>query len=124
MTIGASSGTFAVNNVNFTLQPTTGKWVTRESFGVDGNGHTIYSPIRSFELSWQLSHPSDLKQIIDAYNLISTTGTSSFDLPKWGTATLGEFHTYSGCVVDEPNTEEYFAGYTQNIRWIIRGIRT
>jgi hypothetical protein len=122
--MNGASGTYAVNGVDFSLQPTTGKWIARETFGVDGHGHPIYSPIRSFEVSWQLSHPSDLKQIIDAYNLISTTGTSSFDLPKWGTAILTEFHTYSGCIVDEPILEDYFAGYSQNIRWTIRNIRT
>ena len=63
------SGTFAINGTNFLLPPTESGWVGRNDFGIDGGGHPIYPAMREFEISWGLAHPTDVKQIIDAYKI-------------------------------------------------------
>jgi hypothetical protein len=75
MTTGLS-GTYAFNDVNLTLQPSEGRWVERTSYGIDGSGHNIYSNFRNFELSWDLISTSELKQLIDFFNVVaSSTGS-------------------------------------------------
>lgn len=103
MTIGLS-GTYAVNNVDLQLQPTTGKWVERTNYGFDGNAHPIYSAFRHFELTWDLISTNDAKQVIDIYNSIAVTGSVVFCLPKWGDQNY-TFYNYSGTTVQEPVAE-------------------
>lgn len=122
MTTGAS-GTYAINNTDLTLQPTTGKWVERTQYGLDGNGHPIYSNFRNFELTWELISTSDAKQLIDFFNTVATTGTVVSCLPKWGDATY-LFHNYSGTTLMEPSVGEYFQGFIQNVKLLILNIRT
>lgn len=122
MTTGLS-GSYAFNDVNFTLQPTTGKWTDRTNYGIDGGGHPIYSSIRSFELVWQLISPSDAKQIIDAYNTVSNTGTVVVCLPRWGDLNY-TFFNYSGCTLQEPEVGTYFNGFIQDVRLLILSVRT
>lgn len=117
------SGSFAVNGVNFQLQPTKGKWDSREVLGIDGNGHPIYPMFREFEVTWQLASPSDVDQIENAYLAVSNTGTAVFDLPKWGDANY-LFYSYSGCTMREPEVGEYFNGYFMDVRLTIMQVRT
>lgn len=123
MTIGLS-GSYAVNGVNFTLQPSSAHPVQRENYGYDGLGHPIYDTHRNYELQWDLMHPSDLAQVINAYNLVQNTGTLTFDLPEYGASQLRKFVRYSGTTVDEPEMGEYFMGYTLNVRLVIHLVRT
>ena len=116
------SGTFAINGTNFLLPPTESGWVGRNDFGIDGGGHPIYPAMREFEISWGLAHPTDVKQIIDAYNVVSNTGTVSFDLPEWGNANYS-FYSYSGCTMREPEMGTYFQGYLQDVKLTIMQIR-
>lgn len=118
-----ASGTYAFNNVDLTLQPTTGKWVERTNYGFDGNAHPIYSAFRHFELTWELISPTDVKQLIDVYNAISTTGTVVSCLPKWGDPDY-VFYNYSGTTVQEPTVEVYFQGYTTQVKMLLLNIRT
>lgn len=118
-----ASGSYAINNVRFTLQPSDGGWDTRGALGVDGNGHPIYPATRRFQISWGLASPSDVKQIIDGYNTVSNTGTVVFDLPKWGDADY-IFQSYSGCTMQEPEIGKYFNGYITDVRLTILQIRT
>lgn len=117
------SGSYATNDVNWTLQPTTGKWVERTSYGIDGNAHPIYSQYRNFEATWELISPSDAKQIIDFYNTVSSTGTVVSCLPEWG-ATEYQFKNYSGSTLREPAVGEYFQGYIMSVKLLIINIRT
>lgn len=122
MTTGLS-GSYAINNTNWTLQPTTGKWVERTNYGIDGNGHPIYSQLRNFELSWDLISTDDAKQLIDFYNGISTTGTVVSCLPEWGNVNY-QFRNYSGTTLQEPTVGEYFQGYIQTLKLLIINVRT
>lgn len=120
--IGAS-GTYAINNTDLALQPTEGRWLPREQYGVDGGGHPIYSAVRSFELSWQLISQSDFQQIVNFYDQVSNTGTCSVDLPRWGD-TQYIFTTYSGCTLSEPQVSSYFNEHTMDAKLLILNIRT
>lgn len=123
MTIGLS-GTYAVNGVDFTLQPTSARPAQRTNYGIDGGGHPIYDAHRDYEIQWDLMPPADVVQIINAYNLVQNTGTLSFDLPKYGSNLVNEFHTYSGTTIDEPEFGEGFMGYWTNVRLVIHLVRT
>ena len=122
MTIGAS-GSYAANGTNLTLQPTEGRWLERDSFGIDGGGHPVYSNVRNFELSWQLISPADFAQILGFYNQVQNTGTASADLPEWG-ANAFQFKSYSGCTMQEPTASAYFNEYIQEAKLLILNIRT
>lgn len=116
------SGSFAVNGVNFLLPPTTGRWIPRDTLGLDGNNRPIYPALREFELHFDLMAVSDLQQLINS-QLATVTGTTVVDLPKWG-ANDYLFYSYSGTMFQEPETGVYFAGYVSDVTLIIRNIRT
>ena len=122
MTTGLS-GSYALNNTNLTLQPSTGKWVARTDYGVDGGGHPVYATPRKFEMSWDLISTTDAKQLIDFYNLVGSTGTISAHLPEWGAVDY-TFKNYSGCTLQEPEVGEYFQTYIDSVRMTILNIRT
>lgn len=120
MTIG-SSGTYAINGTNLTLQPTQGGWKERESYGQDGNAHFIYATPRSYELNWQLISQSDLAQLINFFNTVQSSGTVTVDIPQWGASSF-VFQRYSGCVLSEPSVDAYFIEHTTNVRLLIVNI--
>jgi hypothetical protein len=120
--IGAS-GTYAINDITLTLQPTTGKWSERTSYGVDGGAHPVYSPVSNFELTWELISTTDAKQLIDFYNTVSSTGTVVSCLPEWGNVDY-VFKNYSGTTLQEPVVGEYFQGFIKQVSLIILNIRT
>ena len=122
MTVGLS-GSYAVNNTNLTLQPTSGQWMGRPAYGIDGSGHTIYGSFRNFELTWTLISTSDAKQIIDFYNSIGNTGSVVFCLPEWGNVEY-TFKNYSGVTMHEPDVGTYFMGFIQEMKLLLLNIRT
>lgn len=117
------SGSYALNGTKFILQPSDGGWDSRENLGTDGNGHPIYPSTRNFEVNWELASPTDVNQIINAYNAQGNTGTVVFDLPKWGDVDY-TFYSYSGCVMQEPEAGKYFNQYIQDFHLIITKVRT
>lgn len=117
------SGTYAFNNVAWTLQPTTGKWVERTNYGMDGSAHPIYSQFRSFEATFELSSTEDAKQFIDFYNTVSVTGSLTVCLPQWGSIDY-RFKNYSGSTMMEPTVDAYFQGYIQSVRLLLVNINT
>lgn len=117
------SGSYAVNGTNLLLSPTEAGWGNRRELGLDGNGHPIYPAVRQFEMSWGLAHPNDVKQILDAYAIVSNTGTAAFDLPQWGASDY-LFTTYSGCTMREPQVGNYFEGYFKDVKLSILLVRT
>ena len=122
MTTGLS-GSYAFNNTNLTLQPTTGKWHDRTSYGVDGGGHPVYASTRNFELKWELISTADAKQIIDVYNAVGNTGAVVSCLPEWGNVGYS-FKNYSGTTLQDPQVGEYFQGYIQSVSLLILNVRT
>ena len=121
MTVGAS-GTYGINGVDLTLQPTYGRWIPQGVLGITGDGHPIYSAIREFEIHWSLSAQSDLDQIQDARDLIYLTGTVSVDLPAYRGSSY-VFQTYSGCVLYEPERGAYFSDHTSEFVIIVGNIQ-
>ena len=117
-----TTGSYAINGIQFVLQPTEGHWEDRDTLGMDGGGHPVYPSTRTFEISWVLASPTDVKQIIDAYNAVSNTGTVVFDLPKWGDMDF-TFYSYSGCTMQEPVIGPYFNGYITDVKLVIHKVR-
>lgn len=118
------SGTFAVEGVTFQMLPTKAGWRRRDNVGFDGNGHPTYPAVREFEISWNLMHPADWAQIINAYTTVQNTGTVSFDLPAYGNANVNFFQLYSGCTISELEQGEYFMGYITDVSLTIYNVRT
>ena len=121
MTIGAS-GSYGINGVNLSLQPTSGRWLLASPLGITGDGHPIYSAIHEFEISWALTAQDDLNQIQNFRDLVWLTGTVSIDLPAYRGSSY-VFQTYSGCSLYEPERDMYFADHTSNFRLIVGNIR-
>lgn len=122
MTTGFS-GSYAINGTSLLLSPTKAGWGSRNEIGIDGGGHPVYPAVRQFELSWGLAHPNDVKQILDAWQVVSNTGTVSFDLPEWG-ASGYKFKTYSGCTMREPTVGNYFEEYIEDVKLTVLLVRT
>lgn len=104
------SGTYAVNDTDFSLPPTSGKWVVRKDYGMDGGGHPIYAQNRRFELDWDYVDAAQSNQIIGFYNQVGSTGTATVCLPEYGQSDY-RFKNYSGCTMTEPEFGEYHVGY-------------
>jgi hypothetical protein len=118
-----TSGTYAFNGTALQLLPTEGRWIAREAYGVDGNGHSIYSPLRQFEMTFALETPSDFDQIRLAYDAVAHTGTVIVDLPQYDSSVY-QFKSYTGCIIQEPTREAYFEGHIQDVLLLITNIRT
>ena len=116
------SGTYAANGVDFILPPSTARWEDRDTLGIDGNAHPVYSLYRNFEMRWELAHPNDVKQLIDIYNTLGNTGTAVFDLPQWGAANF-LYYGYSGCTMIEPTVGEYFMGWLKDVTLVVTKVR-
>ena len=69
--IGYPTGTFAVNGVDFLLEPTEHKWLPRTMLGRDGAGHPIYSGVREYEMRFQLASLTDYWQLQQWFNTMS-----------------------------------------------------
>lgn len=117
------TGSFALNGTNFTLQPSTFGWESRESLGVDGNGMPMYSSVGSFQIAWGLMSTSELNQLITIFDAMASTGTVVADLPQWGHSGY-YFKSYSGTVMNRPTVGEYFNSYVTDVRLVISNIRT
>ena len=122
MTIGAS-GTFGINGTDFTLQPTSGRWMPQSVAGITGDGHPIYPAVHEFEIRWSLSPQDDLNQIQNFRDLVVLTGTASVDLPAYRGANY-VFQTYTGCTLYEPDRGQYFNENTTEFVLIISNIHT
>ncbi len=118
-----STGTYQINGVDLTLQPTVGRWLPRKPLGIDGNGHAIYPGVREFEMRFQLGEPTDYNQLQVAFEAVSNTGTVIVDLPKYG-HTDYEFESYTGCVLREPDSRGYFSEHQTEFVILVTKIRT
>lgn len=115
--------TYKINGVILSLQPTTGRWIPREELGRDGNGHPIYPSVYSFEMTWDLIGSDDFYQLVGFFDSMNVTGSVVVDLPKYRSAT-GGFYSYTGCVLSEPEPQEYFVdGYINSVKLLVTNIR-
>lgn len=122
MTAGFS-GSYGINGTNFSIQPTTGRWMPKTPLGIGGDGHIIYPGVREFELTWQLSDPSAVNQLQTFFDAINNTGTAVVDLPRYNYASY-QFYSYTGCVLGEPEQDVYFNEHQTSILLIVSNIRT
>lgn len=117
------TGTYAINGVDLSLQPTTGRWTPREVLEVSGEGRPIYPTVREFEIKWGLMSMNDFNQIQASFNLVQSSGTCVVDLPQYAT-TPYQFFSYSGCTLREPQVAEYFNTWVSNVVLVVMAIRT
>jgi len=115
--------TYKINGADILIQPTSGRWLPREVFSYDGNGHPIYSGVRKFEVRWQLMDASGTNQLQTFFDNSVPTGTVVVDLPRFGYAPY-DFFSYSGCVIHEPEYNRYFVENTTDIILLITNIVT
>lgn len=121
MTIG-TSGSYAINGTDLTLQPTAGRWLDRTSLGFTGDGHPEYAGVREFEMRWELISMDDTQQLQDFFDNMGVTGTVVVDLPKYKQP--WQFFSYSGAVMGEPSSSEYFEKHETNVVLVVYGIVT
>jgi hypothetical protein len=115
--------TYKISSTELSTQPTSGRWVQRNSLGISGSGHEVYSGVREYELRWQLISTADYNQLQGFYNTVGTTGTVVVDLPKYGDSSYG-FYSYTGCVITEPYAADYFSTYQLDVLLVVRNIVT
>jgi hypothetical protein len=114
--------TYKINGVELSTQPTSGNWLPRNVVGTDGNGHNVYPPNYQFEITWNLTYPSDFYQVLQMFDNLAITGSCVVDLPKYRSATYA-FYSYTGCVVQEPEISPYFAENITDVKLLITNIR-
>lgn len=114
--------TYKINGTTLSLQPTAGRWNTREELGVDGAGHPRYPLVREFEIQWGLMPVADFNQIYNFFNACGVTGTAIVDLPKFANATWA-FQSYTGCVLREPQTGNFFEETVTDVVLLVTNIR-
>jgi hypothetical protein len=115
--------TYKINGTILSLQPTTGRWIDRDSIGADGNGHAVYSGKREFELRWGLMRTDEFNEIQGLYNAIGNTGSAVVELPQYAGSTWN-FREYSGTVLREPEAGEFFEMTVTDVRLLIVKINT
>lgn len=114
--------TYKINGIELFVQPTTGQWSPRESFGIAGDGRGMYSGVREFVMRFALLPPSGTAQLQNFY-WSGTTGTVVVDLPDYANQSYG-FKSYTGASIREPEFDEFFNGYYTGITLLITNIRT
>ena len=122
MTVGAS-GSYGVNGTDFTLQPTSGRWIPQSPVGFTGDGHPIYPAVHEFQIRWVLTEQSDLYQIQTFRDSVILTGTASVDLPIYRGASY-IFYRYTGCSLYEPERGDYFSEDTMEFVLVVGNIHT
>ena len=112
-----------INGIDFVLEPTSFRWLTRNSYGEDGWGHPVYVAPREFELKWNLISPTGANQLQNFFNAIGSTGTAVVEIPQYAAPTY-VFYAYTGCVVHEPTWGSYFAQNYSDCTLLITNIHT
>jgi len=115
--------TYKIDGVEFTLQPTSGRWLPRRSLGIDGNGHFIYPSVYEFEITWGIQSQAEWDQVLeDFFDAVTVTGSAVVELPEYRSPTY-QFYAYTGCVIDEPQMSAYFNEHPTAVKMIVRKIR-
>lgn len=122
MSAGAS-GSFAINGTEFLIQPSTFRWMPRTLLGVSGDGHGVYPLVREYEMRFNLTTPAQFSQLFGWFQSVGVTGTAVVDLPQYGNANY-IFYSYSGCVIREPEMNDYFVENHTEVLFSITNIRT
>jgi len=111
---------YEINSESLLLCPERGRWLNRDSVGIDGSGRNTYEPNRSFELRWSLMSMAEFAQLCDFYNAVAHTGTVDVVLPsKCADLWTGIHYTAK---LDEPTTRGYWNYHHSGVRLRIRDI--
>jgi len=116
------SGSYAINGTNLNLQPTTGRYLPRQSLGFTGDGHPEYVGVREFEMTWQLISMEDAQQLQNFFDALGLTGTAVVDLPEYRVP--WSFKSYSGCTLSEPQQDIFFEKHETSVTMLVYGIIT
>jgi len=122
MTQGVT-GTFAINGTELLLPPTTHSWVDRELVGTTGEGRSVYSSLRQYQLEWDLMPMDAFSQLVGFFDGIQNSGSIAVDLPKYATAPF-QFYTYSGCQLREPTAGKFFLDHVSDVKLLIVKVRS
>lgn len=118
-----ATGTYQINGTDFLIEPMAGRWLPRQTFGIDGNGHPIYSPTRQFEINFGFLTPTQQNQFQNWFEDVISTGTAVVNLPEYGASDY-IFHPYSGCVLREPSQGQYYSENISEVRLLVTNITT
>ena len=114
---------YEINGTEVDPQPTTGRWIPRRMEGRDGNGRPIYEPTRRFEMKWGVLTPVLYDDLQDYFLGISVSGTVIVDLPVYTTGSY-VFESYTGCYINEPETNVFFSEYYTDVSLLVTNIVT
>lgn len=114
---------YKINSTEFTLPPTTGRWIIPDALGIGVSGVARYPAVKQFELLWDFMSPAEYSQLKTWYAYQNNTGTITADLPDIEAASY-EYRTFSGVVMFHPIVGEYFEGYLSDVSVILSNIRT
>lgn len=120
-----STGLFAFNGTDLSIQPSEGHWVPKVALAIDGAGHPIFPAVREFELDWDIIDQTTWNQLQLVYNSVGNTGTFVANLPTYGGPSFS-FTPYSGCTMGEPEIAGSFLtqdGYLQRVKLVVMNIR-
>jgi len=117
----ALTGSYGINDVEFNLQPTSGRWMPQTPVGISGDGHPIYAKVRSFQMTWGLSNISDFDEIMDYYRTTAITGSVTIALPDLF-ANSYTFRNFSGCTLQEPEVGPYFTQHLTDATMFVLNI--
>ena len=115
------TGSYGIGDVEFDLQPTSGRWIPQSPAGITGDGHPIYPKVRTFQLGWGLMSISEFDDIRDHYKTTQITGTAVVALPDLDASSY-TFRNYSGCTLQEPEVGQYFTTYITDVSMFVLNI--
>jgi len=117
--------TFKINGVAFSRQPTNHRWINQDAYGISGDGHSQYPAYREYEMDFDFATQQEFYDFNSYWQSVGATGTANVDLPEHpSTASTYQFRTYSGCVINQPEYQNYFENYFQSARLLIVRIKT
>lgn len=111
---------YKINGIDFPIQPSSGKWIPKNVLGIDGSGHTVYSGIGQFEITWDMVSVDEYNSLLSLVDM-SNTGTIVAELPKYG-APSWVYYGYTGSIIGEPSIGEYFETYYSNVVLLVTSI--
>jgi hypothetical protein len=111
---------------NVAYAPTSGRWLPRQVVDVQGDNRPIYSPVRAYELRWQLVDYAEWANLQVFFNAVESSGSYVVQLPTFPTIT-GSSHgytEYSGTTMSEPQVGPFFNEAPRQVVLIIGNITT
>jgi len=108
-------------NGNQLRKPTTARWLDKKEQGANGLGKPIYGTYRDFELMWDFLTYPEFSTVYNSYLYSENSGSVVVELPVYAGGSF-EPHEYSGCFLTQPEMKEYFEGYYQDVKLVVRKV--